>query len=94
MIASSAGGEEKEMFRIVMCVIALALCVTLVASSVQAAGLYLYEIGTPDLGLAAAGRAALAQDASTVVGNPAGTLQGDYSSNYVHFVALNVIWKF
>jgi hypothetical protein len=25
---------------------------------------------------------------------PAGTLQGEYSTNYVHFVALNVIWKF
>ncbi len=25
---------------------------------------------------------------------PAGTLDGDYSSNHVHFVALNVIWKF
>jgi long-chain fatty acid transport protein len=25
---------------------------------------------------------------------PAGTLQGEYSSDYVHFVALNVIWKF
>jgi len=34
--------------------------------------MYLYETGTPDLGLAAAGRAALAQDASTVMGNPAG----------------------
>jgi long-chain fatty acid transport protein len=26
--------------------------------------------------------------------HPAGTLDGDYSSNHVHFVALNVIWKF
>jgi hypothetical protein len=25
---------------------------------------------------------------------PAGTLTGGYSSNYVHFVALNLIWKF
>ena len=24
----------------------------------------------------------------------AGALQGDYSSNFIHFVALNVIWKF
>ena len=23
-----------------------------------------------------------------------GTLSGDYSSNYAHFVALNVIWRF
>ena len=58
---------------------ALALCVTLIASSAQAAGLYLYEVGTPDLGLAAAGRAALAQDASTVLGNPAGMTRLDRS---------------
>jgi long-chain fatty acid transport protein len=25
---------------------------------------------------------------------PVGTLDGDYSSNHVHFIALNVIWKF
>jgi long-chain fatty acid transport protein len=50
----------------------LTLCLSLTASSVWAGGAYLYEAGTPDLGTAAAGRAALAQDASTVVGNPAG----------------------
>jgi long-chain fatty acid transport protein len=52
---------------------------TLVVSSAQAAGLYLYEAGTPDLGLAAAGRAALAQDASIVMGNPAGMTRLDRS---------------
>lgn len=40
--------------------------------SVWAAGLWLYEGGTPDLGTAAAGRAALATDASTAGANPAG----------------------
>ncbi|MBB6116197.1 long-chain fatty acid transport protein [Rahnella inusitata] len=38
----------------------------------QAGGLYLYEIGTEDTGLAGAGQAARAQDASTLVSNPAG----------------------
>ena len=38
----------------------------------QAGGLYLYELGTPDVGAAAAGWAARAQDASTVFTNPAG----------------------
>lgn len=38
----------------------------------QAGGLHLYEIGTSDLGLAAAGTAARAEDASTVYTNPAG----------------------
>lgn len=37
-----------------------------------AAGLWLYEQAAPDMGLAAAGRAALAQDASTASVNPAG----------------------
>ncbi len=38
----------------------------------HAGGLILYEIATPDVGLAAAGYAARAQDASTVFTNPAG----------------------
>jgi long-chain fatty acid transport protein len=48
------------------------LCTILFTTSSWAAGLWLYEGGTPDLGTAAAGRAAAAADASTVVGNPAG----------------------
>jgi long-chain fatty acid transport protein len=45
----------------------------------QAGGLYLYEIGTSDLGFAAAGTAARAEDASTLYANPAGMtrLAGD-----------------
>jgi long-chain fatty acid transport protein len=39
---------------------------------VLAGGFYLYEIGTPDVGLASAGYASRAQDASTVFTNPAG----------------------
>ena len=38
----------------------------------QAGGLYMYEIGTSDLGFAGAGTAARAEDASTVYANPAG----------------------
>lgn len=41
-------------------------------SSAQAGGLYLYEISAPDVGAAAAGYAARAQDASTAFTNPAG----------------------
>ena len=44
----------------------------LIASSARAGGLYLYELGSPDVGAAAAGWAARAQDASTVFTNPAG----------------------
>lgn len=45
----------------------------------QAGGLYMYEIGTSDLGFAAAGTAARAEDASTIYANPAGMtrLAGD-----------------
>ena len=38
----------------------------------SAGGVELYEIGSPDTGLAGAGYAARAQDASTVFTNPAG----------------------
>jgi long-chain fatty acid transport protein len=49
--------------------LALLLCLT---ASTQASGLYLYEIATDDVGLAGAGQAARAQDASTLFTNPAG----------------------
>ena len=49
-----------------------ALGLTLVGAPVDAGGLGLYEVGSPDLGTASAGRAALAEDASTAWGNPAG----------------------
>lgn len=42
------------------------------APAVRAAGLWLYEGGTPDLGAAAAGRVALAADVSTAGAIPAG----------------------
>jgi long-chain fatty acid transport protein len=44
----------------------------LLASFSHASGLYFYEIGTEDTALAGAGQAARAQDASTIVTNPAG----------------------
>jgi long-chain fatty acid transport protein len=48
------------------------LFVILSVPPIWAGGLNLYEVGSPDMGSAAAGRAALAQDASTAFGNPAG----------------------
>ena len=59
-----------------------ALCaggMMLSASPATAAGFWLYEMGTPDLGTASAGRAALAKDAATVFGNPAGMTSLDGS---------------
>jgi long-chain fatty acid transport protein len=49
------------------------------AGQANAGGIYLYEMGTEDVGLANAGSAARAQDASVVANNPAGMtrLQGN-----------------
>ncbi len=44
----------------------------LTAQSLQAGGIILYELATPDVGLASAGYAARAADASTLFKNPAG----------------------
>ena len=49
----------------------------------HAAGLWVNEMGTPDLGTASAGRAALAKDAATVFGNPAGMTALDRSQTLV-----------
>lgn len=57
----------------------LTMALAIVPAISNASGLYLYEMGTDDVGLAAAGNAARAQDASTIATNPAGMtrLQGD-----------------
>jgi long-chain fatty acid transport protein len=65
--------------RIVGAAAVMAGGVTLSPSPANAAGLWVYEMGTPDLGTAAAGRAALAKDAATVFGNPAGMTSLDRS---------------
>jgi len=62
-----------NMLAITLLVMAIAL------PQAQAGGLYLYELGTPDVGAAAAGWAARAQDASTVFTNPAGMTRLDKS---------------
>ncbi|MCX5880359.1 MAG: OmpP1/FadL family transporter [Deltaproteobacteria bacterium] len=54
----------------VLCTVAFAL--VFAGGTARAGGIGLYEFGSPDVGLAAAGYAARAQDASTVFTNPAG----------------------
>ena len=49
------------------------------AAPAMSAGFWIYEMGTPDLGTASAGRAASAKDAATVFGNPAGMTSLDRS---------------
>jgi long-chain fatty acid transport protein len=53
------------------------LFILFMGSSIRAGGLWLYEAGTPDLGTAGAGRAAMAKDASTASQNPAGMTRLD-----------------
>jgi long-chain fatty acid transport protein len=59
------------MFRSITCgLVPLALILTM--TTARAAGLWLYEQGTPDVGTANAGMAARAEDAATAFANPAG----------------------
>jgi long-chain fatty acid transport protein len=64
-------------------IIALSLVCSFVVSGLPqkafAGGFFLYELGTPDVGLASAGYASRAQDASTVFTNPAGMTRLDGS---------------
>jgi len=64
------------------------------ASSGWAAGLWLYEGGQPDVGTATAGRAAVANDASTAATNPAGMTRLDRSQSLVGVQPVLVRVKF
>lgn len=66
----------------------------LLASPAWAAGLWLYEGGTPDLGTAAAGRAAMASDASTAATNPAGMTRLDRSQMLAAFQGIYIKSQF
>lgn len=55
----------------------LAACIACCASEAMAGGLWMYEDGGPTVGTASAGQAALAIDASTLRGNPAGMTRLD-----------------
>ena len=66
----------KNLRHAVLAASTLALA-ALASGSATAGGLLIYEIGTEDVGLAAAGYAARAQDATTVFTNPAGMTRLD-----------------
>jgi long-chain fatty acid transport protein len=74
--------------------LSLLLMLTVFSSSSFAAGLALYEHAAPDMGLAAAGRAASAQDASVAAGNPAGMTLLDRSQLVTGFLGIDVNIKF
>jgi len=61
------------------CALLALFSVFLLVPTAWGGGVWLYEGGTPDLGTAGAGRAALAVDASTVGANPAGMTRLDRS---------------
>jgi long-chain fatty acid transport protein len=75
------------------------ICLTLIAGSLLvshawAGGLWFYEMGTPDLGTAGAGRAALAADASTAGINPAGMTRLERSQMLAAFQGIYLDAKF
>jgi long-chain fatty acid transport protein len=57
----------------------IVMALTVWVRPVAAGGFFLYEVGTPDVGLASAGYPARAQDASTAFTNPAGMTLLDHS---------------
>jgi long-subunit fatty acid transport protein len=82
LASTSAAGYRwfsEDLVRIALDAAAFASSLALSAGPAMAAGFWLYEMGTPDLGTASAGRAASAQDAATVFGNPAGMTSLDRS---------------
>ena len=81
---------KKSLIAISFTTISLFLQATLV----WAGGATLYEIGTPDMGTAAAGRAASAQDASTAWGNPAGMSFLDRSQLLIGFMPFVIDMRF
>ena len=71
------------------------LAVSLAAAKLgHAAGPWLYEGGTPDMGTATAGRQALAEDASTARGNPAGMAFLDRSEVLIGLQPFKLTLKF
>ena len=62
------------------CLLLVVLFSTFVSASAWAAGLWLYEAATPDVGTAAAGRAAAANDASIAIPQFTAYRQKSYNS--------------
>lgn len=80
--------------RIYLCALFTLLSFGVVVSSAWGAGVWLYEQGTPDLGTAAAGRAAMADDASTAGKNPAAMTRLERSQMLATFQGIYIDTKF
>jgi long-chain fatty acid transport protein len=82
------------MLRFYYCLLLAVLSHFLVVSAAWSGGLILYELGTPDLGTAGAGRAAMAADASTAGLNPAGMTRLERSQMLAAFQGLYIDTRF
>jgi len=72
----------------------LVIGIVFICGPAWAGGIMLYQFGSPDVGYAAAGYAARAQDASTVFTNPAGMSRLESSQSLVGMQALYSSLKF
>ena len=76
------------------CTVLVILILALFISPARGAGLWIYEQGTPDLGTASAGRAALGNDASTAGNNPAAMTRLKRSQMLAAFQGIYIDTKF
>lgn len=84
---------RHRMVRCIACAAALPIFALTMATA-QAAGLWLYEQGTPDVGTATAGMAARAEDAATAFANPAGMTRLEESQAMVGIQPIYGDFKF
>jgi long-chain fatty acid transport protein len=82
------------MQRVFLCALFAMVCFGVLVSSAWGGGIWVYETGTPDIGTAGAGRAALAADASTAGGNPAGMTRLERSQMLAAFQGLYIDARF
>ncbi|MBT3368381.1 MAG: hypothetical protein HN416_14610, partial [Nitrospina sp.] len=80
--------------RIYRCALFVLLSMGVLVPSAWGGGVWLYELGAPDLGTAGAGRAALGVDASTAGINPAGMTRLDRSQMLVAFQGIYIDSRF
>jgi long-chain fatty acid transport protein len=95
MINRNYGSSTHHLFAWMgACVFLAVLSCIFLNSDAHAAGLWLYEGSVPDMGMANAGRAASALDASTAGGNPAGMTVLDRSQLVTGFLGILPKTKF
>jgi long-chain fatty acid transport protein len=87
--------KKNEMItRFCHCALLALFSVFLLVPAAWGGGIWLYEMGTPDLGTAGAGRAAMAADASTAAANPAGMTRLERSQMIAAFQGLYIDARF